>query len=186
MGPLSTLVLKFQGRSVSGLPPPTFAPVKPLLPLVPNFKGHRKPAGYRRPPSPSKLATDPLESLQNPPQKPSTPLESPPNHHHRPQTPSESHPSRHQPTPDHQKTKQFRRNAQLVPAKPRTHPSQMPKGSAATEPQGNEVTEPKASQAKRRRREPKGQPSEARQPNSDQAQRGSRAKSPRDFAPRPP
>ncbi len=65
-------------------------------------------------------------------------------------------------------TNHFRRDAQLVPAKPRTQPitNAISKRSARTKrKRATRATEPKASQAKRRRREPKGQPSAARQPN---------------------
>ncbi len=133
------------------------------------FQGSLSRSGYRRPSSPQNR---PYGSLRRVPPIPSKravhplgkPLKPPP-----PTTNPLGKPYKSQPTLIRlPKTNQFRRNAPLVPAKPRTHPSQMPKGSEATEPQGSKrsaATEPKASQAQRRRREPKGQPSEARQPN---------------------
>ena len=50
------------------------------------------------------------------------PLENPPNLHPPPQTPLENSPSLRHRSSNLQKTKQFRRNAQLVPAKQRTQP----------------------------------------------------------------
>ena len=118
--------------------------------LVLKFAGSLGVAGYRRPPSPPgdrcrrwfsnsqgrsvgraiaahlRPKTDPELGLTSPKQMAAHPLESPPNLHHPPQTLLESPSSLHHLPSDPQKTKQFRRNAQLVPAKPRTHPSQMP------------------------------------------------------------
>ena len=73
-----------------------------------------------------KPAPQPRKSQKASPIKPFTPLESAPNPHHPPPNPLESSPGLYHRPLNHQKTNQFRRNAQLVPAAPRTHPSQMP------------------------------------------------------------
>ncbi len=168
----TTLALNRQGRSARRASPPTFALMGSLWMLVSKFArplGKASFAAYLRP----KTNLHVLEALKRfhkksrpPPWKTlqsSTtdhkPLGKPPKRHHR----ASSH-QRSESTFDVMTTRPGEaKHGPLIAFAIRERSDRTKRERA------KRATEPKASQAKRRRRAPKGQPSEARQPNRERS-----------------